>query len=158
MNHRGLRNGLVSLSFGVLFIAGFMGCDSPPNENAESTTTKPALVDTLGSPNKRSELAILMRNLYDDLKKHRAMIAEGGKSDVEWSLKYESMPTATQTDPGNAGPQFDAFAQQYLLNLKSFEEADSNRVETFNRMIDNCLVCHQQYCQGPMGIIGKLKI
>lgn len=125
----------------------------------EKTETLKPQTDKTRFPNDRSELAVLMRNLYDDLKANKDTIAKGYKSDIEWSEKYKSMPYATPTEKKNSGPVFTAFATKYLTDLKSFENAIAeNRTASYNAMIQTCLDCHQEYCHGPMEAISKLKI
>lgn len=154
---------LKTASAAVLFLVIAQSCssDKKPETTSEETTeeTLTPQTDKTRFPNDRSELAVLMRNLYDDIKANKDTIAKGGKSDISWSSKYKSMPYATPSEKKNSGPVFVGFATKYLTDLKTFENAlPENRTGSFNAMIQTCLDCHQEYCHGPMEAISKLKI
>ena len=149
---------ILSISTAVLQ----QSCNSENGEaktESQDSVETPNKVDITRFPNDRSELALLMRKLYDDLKANRKLISEGGKSEIDWSEEFKSMPYATPTENKNSGPVFTSFANKYLLDLRSFQNApDSSHISTYNSMIQSCLDCHAEYCRGPMETIGKLKI
>jgi len=110
-------------------------------------------------PNERSELALYMRNLYNDLKANKKGISNKNEPlKIEWALKYANLKSAKPTDSKDAGPVFEAFADKFLFDLKAFEYSDdSNRTHIYNGMIQSCLDCHQEHCMGPMTSIRKLR-
>lgn len=110
-------------------------------------------------PNERSELALYMRNLYNDLKANKKGVANGKEPlKIEWALKYANLKTAKPTDSKDSGPVFEAFADKFLLDLGAFQNSEpGQRTEIYNGMIESCLSCHQEYCMGPMTSIRKLK-
>jgi cytochrome c553 len=110
-------------------------------------------------PNKRSELAILMRNLIDELNANKQKVANGEAIDVKWTEKYKTILTATPTDEDDSGPLFHGFGTKFLADLKAFEEAESkDRIELYNAMVQSCVDCHKKHCQGPIPAIKKLRI
>lgn len=128
-------------------------------EEVETTTQEVDQKEKRNFPNPRSPLAIMMRNIYNDLKAARDTIAGGGRSGIKWVDKYSIITTATPTDQEDSGPVFDAFAQKFLVDLNKFETAtNAMGVDTYNSVIQSCLDCHQEHCHGPMPTIAKLKI
>lgn len=106
----------------------------------------------------RSELAVMMRNIYIDMHDNKELLASGTMPDIDWE-KYTHIKEAEPTDAEDSGPAFEAFADAYVSQLKAFNNSnDSNRIETYNNLVNGCLSCHQQYCIGPMDIIRTLKI
>lgn len=148
--------------FGILAVSA---CKYGTERTQVSLKSKDSLdpfqskADPTRFPNERSELAILMRNLNDDLTITKQQIEKGSLPEVNWVKKYAAISTAIPTDSNDSGPVFHAFSKKFLADLEAFENSDSsNRVETFNAMIQSCLDCHQEHCHGPMVAIRKLKI
>ncbi len=121
----------------------------------ENTSKADSVVDARRS---RSELAVMMRNIYIDMHDNKELLASGTMPDIDWG-KYTHIKEAEPTDAEDSGPAFEAFADAYVNQLKAFNNSnDSNRIETYNNLVNGCLSCHQQYCIGPMDIIKTLKI
>ncbi|MBD79818.1 MAG: hypothetical protein CL840_12965 [Crocinitomicaceae bacterium] len=138
---------------------------SDTEKKSENTTPNPTpeidnTADESRFPNERSELAIYMRNFYNDLKANKANVTEKGAFlDVDWSNKYANLKSAKPTDPKDSGPLFNSFADQFLIDLQNFQHADdSNRITLYNGLIESCLACHSEHCGGPMPAIRKLKL
>jgi hypothetical protein len=104
---------------------------------------------TIFNPNGDSELALLMRNMYDDGMVTKQQMLEGKNPEVR--VKYHRLHTAKATQPEKvATPNFDAFASAYEVAVNSFLESDaSHRAESYHSMIDACMNCHQDICPGP---------
>lgn len=160
----GVKLGLrVALFFTLGFIA-FTSCNQEPKPEKKTEQIKPATeakdtVDRRRFPNKRSELAILMRNLIEELNANKQKVANEEPIDVKWTEKYKTILTATPTDADDSGPLFHGFGTKFLTDLKAFEEAEeSNRIEVYNAMVQSCIDCHKEHCQGPIPAIKKLKI
>lgn len=143
----------------------FTNCDNSVSkeatlkEQSDSIPVQAEKVDQKRFPNKRSELAILMRNIYDDLKTNKDRIKNNDSIAINWMKKYESILTAKPTDEDDSGPVFNGFAHKFLNDLSSFQSADSNaRVTVYNALINSCIDCHKSHCQGPIPAIKKLKV
>ena len=108
------------------------------------------------NPNGDSELALLMRDMFEesDSLKKRIM---GGQS-LSGLKKYEEIHSAIPTDPKVIGPVFKSFASAYIESIRKLESSDSSTVFNFNRMVDRCMSCHTEFCQGPKKRIKQLYI
>ncbi len=110
-------------------------------------------------PNERSELAILMRDMLEDLKTEKQLLTEGKTSKIAWSEKYGSITTAKPTDQKHTGPDFKAFGTSFLTQLKAYENATKkNQIKRYNNVITSCMSCHKRHCPGPMMVIRKLPL
>jgi len=101
------------------------------------------------NPNGDSELALLMRDMYDDGMVTKQEMLQGKQPDVR--VKYHQLHTAKATDPEKvAAPNYNAFALAYEDAVKSFLESDAtHRAESYQAMINTCMNCHQTMCPGP---------
>lgn len=147
----------------ALFVIVSVNCSNNEAENeAQSAVTKDTLkakLDPKRFPNEMSELALLMRNLIDDLKASKQIVSEGKKPNIDWMEKYGDLLNAKPTEEKNSGPVFHGFGAKFLQDLEDFQNADTtNQVEVYNGMIQSCIDCHQQHCQGPIPAIKKLWI
>ncbi|MGB0403919.1 MAG: hypothetical protein ACPGEG_07470 [Salibacteraceae bacterium] len=137
----------------------FSACNSEQEKTVKKESINENTTDKTRFPNKRSELAILMRSMQDELMAKKSEIAKGDFPNYSLVEKFGSIKTATPTDSKDSGPVFQAFAEKFLTDMKSFEEAPpENKVEIFNAMVQSCLDCHQEHCHGPMVAIRKLKL
>lgn len=108
------------------------------------------------NPNGDSELALLMREMFSESDSLRKLVTAG--KPLSGLRKYETIHTAIATDPTVRGPIFDGFAAAYIESLKELESGDTASVARFNRMVDQCMNCHTQFCPGPKKRIKKLYI
>jgi hypothetical protein len=101
------------------------------------------------NPNGDSELALLMRDMYDDGMVTKQEMLQGKQPEVR--VKYHQIHTAKATEPEKvANPNYNAFALAYENAVKSFLESDATyRAESYQAMINTCLNCHQTMCPGP---------
>lgn len=129
-----------------------LGCSSDPEKAAEET---PAMEASL-NPNGDSELAILMREMYEEGERIKQEIEEGKKPTIK--VDYRRMLTAQATEPEKAASDtYHAFAQAYFGIMESLEKASAEEApKIFVNMVDNCMECHQQLCPGPRMRIKKL--
>mgnify|MGYP000374412361 CR=1 FL=1 len=134
-------------------------CTEQPKSTAFLITSIPN-VQPIKKPNKKSELAVLMRTLYNDVKAERKLLLVNQYSEKEWSKLYGDILNAEPTDAKNTGATFKAFETHFLDKLKEYQLAQSQkeRVTTFNTMVSSCKTCHQEYCPGPLIVIKKLPI
>ena len=108
------------------------------------------------NPNGDSELALLMRAMFDEAETIKTQIAEG--KPVSLNLDYQDILTAEATEPEKAGSdEYHAFAKGYLQTIQSLRNASNEEREAhFNAMVGNCMACHQALCPGPVVKIKKL--
>lgn len=101
------------------------------------------------NPNGDSELALLMRGMYDDGMVTKQAMLEGKPPVV--NVKYHQLHTAKATEPEKvATPNYDAFANAYEASVKSFLESDTtSRIDAYHSMVNACMNCHQMICPGP---------
>ena len=106
----------------------------------------------------RSELALLMRKMYDEMALVSDSIEAGKEVSTDFLAEFKRISSAHATEPEKIDEVYHSMANAFLENYKMFEEHANSDVEAFNIMIDNCLVCHQNKCPGPYKAIRKLKI
>ena len=110
------------------------------------------------NPNGDSELAILMRNMYEEAAQLKEQLARG--EEPHFSVEHEKILSARATEPEKvASPEFKAFAGVYLQNIKNLQKAKTNELPgLYNELVENCMSCHQLLCPGPMVKIKKLRV
>jgi cytochrome c553 len=138
---------LLILFSNILIFVLALGCSQ--DENA----AKSAL-----NPNGDSELALLMRAMYDDGMRLKLQIENGEKPDVR--VDYEKILTAKPTSPEMiAIPGFEAFAQSYIQAAKALHEAPAEQGRTFYEgLVASCTNCHNAGCTGPLMRIKNLSL
>ena len=109
------------------------------------------------NPNGDSELALLMRSMYDEAEAIRKQIEKG--EEIEIKLDHGKILSAHATEPEKAeSAEFKVFGAAYLENVEELKTAaDSKKVVIYKSMISNCMSCHQAICPGPMVRIKKLQ-
>jgi len=120
------------------------------SDNASSKTKKPL------NPNGDSELAILMRTMFDELQIMKTQIVNEEANII--NLDHEKILSAHATEPEKANSdEYKAFAAAYLNTLKSINDVPANlRQEQFSNLVTNCMSCHKALCPGPIVKIKKL--
>ena len=108
------------------------------------------------NPNGDSELALLMREMFDEGERIKGQI-EAGEAPTGLK-KFEAIHSAIPTDENASGPVFESFATSYIEAIKALEASDSTSVILFNSMVDQCMNCHTEFCPGPKRRIKKLYI
>lgn len=133
------------LCFGILLLT-----DCTHQECA--TETKTGIVN----PNGDSELALLMRALFEDGMAVRAAVLDGQKP--VFSYSPEEILTAHATEPEKAAsPEYKAFSEVYIHAARALEAAGpEDRPVMYQSMIQACMTCHQALCPGPMRKIERL--
>lgn len=125
-----------------------LGC----SEKQEATTNNKRPIN----PNGDSELALLMRDMFDESDSLKQLVLRG--KSLSGLEKYEKIHSAIPTDPTVTGPVFEAFANAYIESIKTLENSDSTSVDNFNNMVNQCMNCHTEFCPGPKKRIKKLYI
>ena len=108
------------------------------------------------NPNGDSELAVLMREMFEDGEKLKEAI-ESGKI-PKLTKKHARILTADATEPEKAASnEYKVFADSYLQILEKLETADDDQLpDLYNNLVNSCMNCHQVLCPGPMVRIKKL--
>lgn len=108
------------------------------------------------NPNGDSELALLMRAMFDDGIKMKDQVKEG--KIPQSVLEYEKIHTAAATEPEKAAsPEYKAYSDQFLSIVKKLKTSDEGQVEHFyTQLVHSCMGCHQVMCPGPMVKIKKM--
>ncbi len=110
------------------------------------------------NPNGSSELAVLMRSMFDDgLKVKEAVIAG---EDASVNCDYARIHTAKATDPEKvAHPSYASFASAYESSVDAFNAATPfQQKEAYKHMVKSCIDCHTEVCPGPIRKIRKLAL
>ncbi|GAB5557656.1 MAG: hypothetical protein SchgKO_18690 [Schleiferiaceae bacterium] len=153
----------LSKSFAALFLGAFLvGCNSSTEGDATAEDNK-TQVETSSQEGESvmyqpSELASLMRKMYEDNQKLKAQV-ENGEIPESFPEDFYTIHTAEATDPSEINETFKAFAEVYLSDMEAIIASDSTTVTAaYNKMVSTCISCHQVYCQGPIPKIKKLYI
>ena len=132
----------------------FMSCtNSEPSITQNSTNNKVVI----NFPNKDSELAILMRELFNDSKKVKKQIQEG--ANPEFFIEFTKLHSAVPTDSTvrNDGI-YTTFTDIFINSVEDLLSSKTDKSQQYNFMIQKCLDCHKQICPGPVKKIKKLFI
>lgn len=143
-----MKTTLKAIIYLLLFYAFGVSCS---DENIGSKMPKPL------NPNGDSELALLMRAMYDEAEQIKQQINSGDS--ITLSLDHEKILTAHATEPDKAAsPEYKAFAKTYLQAVKSLTTASpSQRINVYDNLVSNCISCHKALCPGPIIKIKKLQ-
>ncbi|MCB0483219.1 MAG: hypothetical protein KDC37_01515 [Flavobacteriales bacterium] len=106
---------------------------------------------------KKSELAQLMRNLYEELDSLKPLVQSGEIKATRLLSKFHRIDVAIPTDSADSGPVFESFAGTFKARLELLD-AFPDSVEIWNNMVGSCVDCHKSYCPGPIKTIDKLKL
>ena len=143
---------------GCFLVSLFFACNSEPQKKVKKVV-KTVTVVTSDSPEKNSELALLMRKMYLDADSIKQLIiTETGTVSDEFIKELETVHTANPTDPDVKTATFDAFNQSLISQAKALQGNPENKTEEFNRLVSRCIDCHQNFCPGPIKRIKKLRI
>jgi hypothetical protein len=115
---------------------------------------KPVVVNGV----ERSELALAMREMYDQMKLLSDSIRQGEAVHANFMELMRSMETAKATTPSKIDESYHGMARLFLRTYEEFERNPEGQKETFNAMIEACMVCHREKCTGPLKTISKLKV
>lgn len=119
-------------------------------------SSKSSLPPIQPNPNGDSELALLMRDMFNDGMRMKGQIENGDKLEV--LAKFEKIHTAQATEPEKAASEkYKRYADVYLEileQLKVSSEEDTGIL--FHGLVESCMNCHRAMCPGPMVRIKKL--
>lgn len=104
-----------------------------------------------------SELTILMRDMFTYYKGIKGDIQKDSLS--EKVKIFQSIHQAVATSPEKSSSElYQSMASIYVKSAERLNQIGTDKKNTFNQMVDNCMSCHQQMCPGPMVRIKKLYI
>jgi len=137
----------------LLLVAVFTSCQ----KSTDTIVKESAVTKKVVNPNGDSELALLMRDMYNEAVEVKKQIKN--KEPIELSLDYEKILSAHATEPEKAAsPEFKAFAKSYLQTIEAIKTAKSSeKLVHYNSMVNNCIACHKTLCPGPLVRIKKLQ-
>ncbi|MBK7410037.1 MAG: hypothetical protein IPL49_20470 [Saprospirales bacterium] len=130
---------------GLIALAVYgLSCTTEASANEDPSVKKASL-----NPNGDSELALLMRAMYDDAAQMKAAIERGEQPAP--SIDHEKMLTAHATEPEKAASEtYQTWAQTYLQMVKALETGESEHApELFQNVVNTCMGCHSDLCPGP---------
>jgi hypothetical protein len=135
----------------VLALALYALSCSANAANDEAHAAKAAL-----NPNGDSELALLMRAMFDDAAQMKAAIERGEQPKP--SIDHTKLLTASATEPEKAAsPEYHSWAQAYLQMIEALQNGETALApQLYESMVDNCMGCHTALCPGPKVRIRKL--
>ncbi len=110
------------------------------------------------NPNGDSELALLMRDMFDEGMLIKQQIKEGKKPKLISS--FETIHSAQATEPEKAASaEYKAYADSYLASLNALKSTSlEDSPQAYNGMVQSCMACHSALCPGPKVKIKKLFI
>ncbi|MCB0510561.1 MAG: hypothetical protein H6579_01320 [Chitinophagales bacterium] len=139
-----MRKTLLLLS--ILFL--FMACNPADTSKKEESIMY-----------EDAELALLMRSMYSQNEAWRQAILEQ-KFETNFPTDFYGIYTVEATDSNVRTEQFVSLTDAYLASVKDLIESEKSKkqVKKFNLSIDQCIACHNVFCQGPIDKIKKLYI
>lgn len=110
------------------------------------------------NPNGDSELALLMREMFDDGMVVKNGILEGKYPNIETAFK--KIHSADATEPDKVASQvYKEFASAYEASVVAYQEAiGDQKIAAYQLMVSNCMGCHQQLCPGPIRKIKRMEL
>lgn len=108
------------------------------------------------NPNGDSELALLMRAMFNDGMKMKEQILRNELPSTD--VNFERIISATPTDPEQTGTEtFKTFAKVYMESMKTLLGGDKKMsAENYGAMVNTCMSCHSVICPGPTVKIKKM--
>jgi len=122
----------------------------------ERSPEKAPKKSTIYNPNGDSELALLMRDMWDDCMRVKEEVAAG--KNAQFGFDPQAIFTAHATEPAKAASEtYRQMGEVYLAASESFEKSGSaDKKDYFQAMVTTCVACHKQLCPGPVAKINKL--
>jgi hypothetical protein len=148
---------VVTLTSFFIFFLLVCSCseNADPSDGAIKERTKDNSKGNI-YPNGSSELALLMRAMYDESEIIKQQVDKG--EPVKLTLDYSKILSAHATDPKTAASgDFKSYSNVYLQIMNSLESSNPEEAKThYENMVNSCINCHQAMCPGPIVKIKKL--
>ncbi len=143
---------------GLIFTVTFFSACSE-SESVEQSE----VIEVKAEPKKRngvvyvpSELALIMRGMYDNMELVNAHLKAGEEVPDSLLQGYDGMLTAEATNPEEIDSHYFGFANGWLSELKVMRKNPT--LENHNNVMNACVNCHQSFCPGPIPKIKRLKL
>ena len=142
-----MRFSLKILSICII-ASSYFSCKDTNTQNKKEVTNY---------PNQDSQLALLMREMTSDMEIIKSQILNGEKlsSSVKIEKLYTDIPTDSNVRDNN---WFVPMTDHYILSVNDLLNNPSNKKDQYNNIVQSCINCHNQVCQGPIKRIKKLRI
>jgi hypothetical protein len=142
---------ILTISF-ILGLITLVSCGGPEQETAPKQTWTPEL-------DQPSELAQIMRDMHAEATNRKHSL-EQGQLDPTLSETLFSMITANPTKPHMNGEGFEPYAKSFIGIYNQIHGAEEIgvQIQAHNNMVDACIACHTQFCDGPISRIEKLYV
>ena len=142
---------ILTISF-ILGLITLVSCGGPEQEPAPKKTWTPEL-------DQPSELAQIMRDMHAEATNRKHSL-EQGQLDPTLSETLFSMITAHPTKPHMKGEGFEPYAKSFIGIYNQIHGAEEIgvQIQAHNNMVDACIACHTQFCDGPISRIEKLYV
>lgn len=131
-------------------------------ENAEVVENKiidAPIIDDGVNPNSSSELALLMRAMFNEAEEMKKAVEAGEMPEV--AVPYHKITSASATDPAEVETEtFKNISKAYIESIERLEAASSPQEarQQYKIVINNCISCHMVACPGPINKIRKLEL
>ena len=138
----------------TLFIVFTLALSCSNSEDVSESSQIP--VKWYPNPNGDSELALLMRDMFEEALYVKQQVELGKPANIK--LDHEKILTAHATEPEKAASaEYKAFAGVYLQTIKALKKANAEDLpDMYENLVASCTTCHQALCPGPMAKIEKL--
>ncbi len=152
-----IKNSLLLFAFLLFGSLCFWQCSA--EKKTEMAENEVVEKDLTRYPNEDSELALLMRGMYEDTEKIQKALKEK-RLPEDFREKFKKMHSAKPTKPEVKDAAFEGMGNHFLDKVNAVYEAKTqeSQVEAFNLMVNACVSCHQVVCPGPIKKIKKLTI
>lgn len=140
----------------ALLYLGVACNESQPNQSEEKSESQDSM--TIVNGVERSELALLMRKMYDEMVLVKDSIKAGHQVKTKFLEEFKRIHSAHATEPEKIDEVYHSMADAFLVNYEMFESTHEGQTKAFNNMLQQCLTCHEHKCPGPVKAIKKLRI
>ena len=137
---------------------------SPSVECTWETPLEPGIPGSPGNlipseinPNGASELSVLMRKMVADLREVRQAILNNSPP-ATYPDDHGRMRCTWPTDSDVRNAMFDGMAKNYLASYERLVTAQDSHARHFESVLDGCIGCHSNTCQGPIPMIESLRL
>ena len=137
----------------LAFVFSVPSCDSATQKNSSDSD------ESLKKRPEMSELALLMRKMDKTVSEWKRNIETGSLDMKEVPDWLNRLHTAEATDPDEINEVYHTMADAWIESVDQLKKATQSEIpKAFNTLVNNCVNCHQQFCQGPIPKIKKLYV
>ena len=137
------------------FLVALYACNQESQQESSQAEEKVSKVEMY----EPSELALLMRMMREDVEWMRQYAQKGEVPDTTIKV-LDGLLNHEATNSSMRGENYDQMAHAYQAALDNYLNGDegTNATTRFNGVVNSCISCHSQHCQGPIPGIRKLQI